>query len=195
MTEQRASTWLIISALIAAPLALCAAAQEYESQASSTVGPAASATNSAATGPQILPPPKLEKRVKPPASDGVQDVLKMMAAGVSKEVIKAYVENARITVNPNGADMIALKEHGVPDDIAIALLKRGSEHRQPHSPAPAPAYPVDTGSRLYPDPESYDYFQYYYLYPRTLASAYERLGFYPGPYFPGYPGFRGGVRP
>ena len=57
------------------------------------------------------------------------------------------------------------------------------------------------------DPEGYDYFRYYYLYPRTLASANERLfsspafppppysrgyyspwGFRPGPFAPQFPG-------
>jgi len=39
------------------------------------------------------------------------------------------------------------------------------------------------------DPDSYEYFQHYYLQPRALASAYERLAPY-YPYFPypyGYP--------
>jgi hypothetical protein len=35
------------------------------------------------------------------------------------------------------------------------------------------------------DPEGYDYFRYYYLYPRTLASANERL--YSSPTFPACP--------
>jgi len=43
-------------------------------------------------------------------------------------------------------------------------------------------------SDCYLDPESYDYFQYYYLYPRTLASVNERI-YSSYPWVAGYPGY------
>jgi len=86
--------------------------------------------------------------------------------------------------------VIGLKEHGATDDLTTALLKRGAEIRARGEASPGVAAPVFAGAQPGPfhlDPEGYDYFQYYYLYPRTLASAYERLGFYgPPPYGYGY---------
>ena len=115
----------------------------------------------------------------------------MLDAGVSKEVVKAYVESAPLSSQPTPSDMIALKEDGVGDDITLALLKRSSELAQqrprPQSQATA-AEPPQAANRFNLDPESYEYFQYYYLYPRTLAHAYDRLGYYSAPHFPGYYG-------
>jgi hypothetical protein len=110
---------------------------------------------------------------------GVDDILRMVAAGVSADVIKAYIENSPIAYSLKAADIIALKEHGVPDDIAKALVKRGAELR------------TQVGRNLNAisnrrynalDPDGYDYFQYYYLYPRTLAAANQRLFAPSGPY-------------
>lgn len=128
----------------------------------------------------------------------VLEILKMTKGGVSLEVIKSFVENSPTEFKPTAADLIALKKHGVPDEIALALLKQHAQaniqtgptsgnadlamnNRGPVYQSPAviaPRYPTL-------DPESYDYFRYYYLHPRTLASVYQRLGFYggyPGPF-------------
>ena len=115
-----------------------------------------------------------------PYSLGVDDILKMARAGVSADVIKAYVENSPIAYSLKAADIIALKEQGVPDDITKALVKRGAElHLQVGRSLNAM-----NNRRYYNlDPESYDYFQYYYLYPRTLAAANQRLFSSSTPFF------------
>jgi len=84
--------------------------------------------------------------------------------------------------------MIALKQHKVPDEIATLLLKRGAQVRVAVAQARAAAVERARSSRNVAaggfDPESYDYFQYYYLQPRALAFGYQRLSPY---YYPSYP--------
>jgi len=130
-------------------------------------------------------------------SAGVDEILKMVQAGVSTEVIKTYVENSPVVYSLSAADVIALKKHAVPDELTMAMLKRGAtlktQARQAVAlNAPPPAYSGSSRRYYRLDPESYDYFQYYYLYPRTLAAAnqsfYSPGGFSSGfaPYGSGY---------
>ena len=129
----------------------------------------------------------------------------MVQAGVSKDVIKAYIETDQIASPLSATDLITLKEHGVPDDLAVALLKRAADLAAKTSEVgasnAAPARVSGTASldalvaalrssQLNPgylDPEGYDYFRYYYLYPRTLAAANQQL--YSSPAFPSYPAY------
>src|SRR5437660_9592948 len=57
-------------------------------------------------------------------SAGIADILKMVDAKVDAEVIKAYVKSSPILYNPNAAEIIALKDHGVSSDVLVALLQR-----------------------------------------------------------------------
>jgi hypothetical protein len=117
---------------------------------------------------------------------GVKDILQLADAGVSSEVIKSYVEYSATPYQPTGPDIIALKAHNVSDEIVTLLLKRGAQVRtaiaQARSDALTRALSARKGSSGL-DPESYDYFRYYYLQPRALASAYERLFPYYNPSF------------
>ena len=149
--------------------------------------------------------PGVKSTVQQPA--GTEEILKMLQAGVSKEVLKAYIETAQVAP-PNAADLVALKERGAPDELALALVKRGAElTAQANQASASNATPAKvTGTVSFDelvaafrrgrfnsgnlDPESYDYFRYYYLYPRTLASANERL--YSSPTFPAYPAWSPG---
>jgi len=132
-------------------------------------------------------------------SVGIDEILKMAQAGISKEVIKTYIENSPIPYNLSASDLIELKERGVTDDLTTALMKRGAVVRAQANQAAAPGSTEPrasaSGASLGPDrrghldPEGYDYFWYYYLYPRTLASANQRfyssdapLDFYPYAY-------------
>ena len=141
---------------------------------------------------------------------GVDAILKMLQAGVSKDVVKTYIETAQVATRLSAADLVTLKERGVPDDLTVALMKRGAElaaqANESGASNAAPAKVTGTislnelaavlrsrqfsGGSL--DPEGYDYFQRYYLYPRTLADANQRLlSSYPffrsyGAYSPGF---------
>ncbi len=156
---------------------------QFQAQASDALKPAPP------TGRNAAP-----VRTAAPAPAGIGDILKMLDAGVSKEVIRIYVENSTVAYNLSAADIIALKEHGATDDITTALLKHGAELR---ARAPARAEVVAAGpgeayrGPFQLDPEGYEYFHYYYLYPRTLASAYQQLAPYATwPYgYGGYPAY------
>ena len=109
-------------------------------------------------------------------SAGVDEILKMVQSGVSTQVIKAYIEDSPVAYNLTSAEIIALKEQAFPDELTLAMMKRGAalrmRARQAMASAAAPASAGGGNQRYYRlDPESYDYFQYYYLYPRTLAAA------------------------
>jgi hypothetical protein len=148
--------WLVVRVLVATLVGSRAMAQETQ------------------TG--ITPPTKQDGLASANFSPGINDILKMVQAGISKEVLKSYIDNAPIAYHLTAADIIALKEHSVPDDLTMALVKRGAELRAHANPTPnrnsrSPAY----SSSQHFDPEGYDYFSYYYLYPRTLASANQRL--------------------
>ena len=126
-------------------------------------------------------------------SPGVSEILKMADAGVSADVLKTYVECMPTVVPPTEADIIALKQHHVADDVTTLLLKRGAQVRtaaaQARNAAVARALSARTKAAGGFDPDSYEYFQYYYLQPRALASAYQRLWpyyFYPSSGY-GYP--------
>jgi hypothetical protein len=128
-------------------------------------------------------------------------VLKMADAGVSTPVIKTYVEGLLSTDPLTGADIIALKKHNVADEVVTTLLKQGAKTQalkaQLKNEAVARALAARNARFGGMDPESYEYFQYNYLRPRTLASAYRGLyrGFSPyyGPWgsypYYGSPGF------
>jgi hypothetical protein len=185
----------------------------------STPSPAESAIPQSASGASDKPAiaqagqsQNSEPRAKTPTQyqASVDEILKMVQAGVSKEVMKSYIETTPVAPHLSAADIVTLKEHGLPDELTVALMKRGAELAAQAKPAgantEAPAKVSGTISlnelaavlgsgQLNPgqlDPEGYDYFRYYYLFPRTLASANERLlSSYPafpvyGPCSPGY---------
>jgi hypothetical protein len=113
-------------------------------------------------------------------SAGVDEVLNMLQAGVSADVIKAYIENSPVAYELSATDLIALKKRAVPDELTMAMMKRGATLRkqvqQAVNLAATRRANARANGRAYGlDPEGYDYFQYYYLYPRTLAAANQRF--------------------
>jgi hypothetical protein len=128
---------------------------------------------------------------QPPAealSPTTSEVLRMMDAEIPAAVIQTYVECNPSTAQLNATDIIALKKHHVPDEIVIALMKQGAKVRaldqQRRNDAAARALAIRNAKFGGLDPESYEYFQYYYLQPRALASVYNRLAPYYGPWAP-----------
>ena len=128
-----------------------------------------------------------------PLSNGIPEILQMLDAGVSKEVVEEFITSSPIAYELKAADVIALKERGASDSITLALLKHGTKLREERAQAfakeAAAGVQAPQGGSMGRgfgyhglDPESYQYFQYYYLYPRTLASVYQRLGGYGVPY-------------
>ena len=118
-------------------------------------------------------------------SPGIRDILKMLDAKVDPQVIRAYIKNSPIAYNPSAAEIIALKQREVPDDLITALLERGAEVRaqlaqaaaqsQPPATAPTPpsapppdysnAYATTAPYNPYPAYADYGYPYYSYSYP------------------------------
>jgi hypothetical protein len=118
----------------------------------------------------------------------IEHTIKLVKGGVSAELIKTYVDSWSTPYNLDASDIIALKENNVPDDITSAVVKRGAAlnllareyqvqtaQAAPALVAPALAISAPAPNYYTLDPEGYDYFQYYYLYPRTLSFANDRL--------------------
>jgi hypothetical protein len=168
------------------------------------------ATNAVATTPN--------PSNQPPAvalSPGIAEIVKMADAGVSADVMLTYVESSTAGPQPSEKDIIALKEHKVPDEVVKLLLRRSATARNEATKAKNEAVLQVVESRRAVtgglDPESYDYFRAYHLQPRAVAAANQRLYPYAGPYAPrgygygpvftygvplsgrpGYPAYRGG---
>lgn len=160
--------------------ALTAAAQESSATA-----------NPPTTAVQQPQGPATNQPAGEPVSGGVGDIVRMADAGVSVEVIKTYVETSPTAFQPTEADIIALKKHNVPNEIATLLLKRGAQARTVLAKSRSDALDHALSTKRLTsgglDPESYDYFRYYYLQPRAMASAYQRLSpYYLYPLRPSY---------
>jgi hypothetical protein len=123
----------------------------------------------------------------PPAvvlSAGITEILKLADAGVSAEVITTYIETSPLKLQPTEQDVIALKAHNVPDAVVNLLLKRGAQARDAATQARNEAILQIVESRRAAsggiDPESHDFFRTYYLQPRAVAAANQRLDPYYG---------------
>jgi hypothetical protein len=115
----------------------------------------------------------------PKLSPGIEEILKLVRAGVSPEVIKSYIDSSPIAYHPSAEDLITLKQLGVSDEIATALLKHGADLRvqaaqRAADAAAAGLMPANRGSSNF-DPESYGFWWYHYAYPRALAHANQTL--------------------
>ncbi len=100
----------------------------------------------------------------------------MLQAGISKDVLKAYIETAQVAP-PSAADLVTLKERGAPDELTLALVKRGAElTAQANQASASNATPARVSGTVglnellaafrsgrlnsgYLDPEGYDYFR------------------------------------
>jgi hypothetical protein len=213
MKQKLVRNWLVAGTLVAVQ-GLSAPAQNGPT---TSPAPAERATQQTASSPAMKPAtakagqsdpsePGVKSNAQQPT--GVDEILKLLQAGVSKEVMKAYIETTPVAFPLSAIDLVTLKEHGLPDELTVALIKRGAELtaqvNQASASNAAPAKVSGTASlnellaafrsgRLnsgYLDPEGYDYFRYYYLYPRTLASANQRL--FSSPTFPASPAWSPG---
>lgn len=136
-------------------------------------------------------------------SAGIGDILKMVDAGVPKDVLKAYIDNSPVAYRPGADEIIALHKRGVSSEIITALLHHGevvrakvakatraaqspSVRRVPAEPptsnAPAETYAPATES-AYPA-YSYGYSNPTYSYPTYWSYNYVSPYFYSSSYYP-----------
>lgn len=103
----------------------------------------------------------------------------MSEAGIASEVLVRYIEGSGIAYEPTGADLIAMKQRGVPAEVMVVMLARSSAIRAEYEAArkkiaaPAIVRTLVTDGHL--DPESYEFFWFHHAYPRALAGSYRTL--------------------
>ncbi len=139
--------------------------------------------------------------VAPRYSTGVAEVLKMTAAKIDPEVIKAYVRNSSTAYNPTVNEIIGMKDNGVSSEIITAMIQHGGEIRAqaPRAPQPAPApygtqptysttAPAYAPAPVQVQPQAYApevvYPDYGYTYASYPASSVYYIGGGYGGYYP-----------
>lgn len=88
--------------------------------------------------------PALPSNIYP--TSPLAQVIKLMQAGVSDDVIKNYVNNSTSTFNLDSDKIIYLRDIGLPDDVVTAMMQRdqvlqqqmAAAAYQPPAPAPEP---------------------------------------------------------
>jgi hypothetical protein len=118
-------------------------------------------------------------------------VVRLVKAGVKPEIVKAFVQNSSIAYQPSAAEIIDLRDQGVPSDVLTAVLERGAQLRAQQMPganmAPPPgAMPMTTPYPTSPEygayaPESYPGYDQSQSYP---YSSYPYSYYYPDYYTP-----------
>lgn len=135
-------------------------------------------------------------KVEPPAvSPRIAQVVKLVEAGVSEEVVLAYIGSAP-AAKPNAEEIIYLHEAGISKNVIMAVVSRNGNgaiptvavesgrvlskpvYQQPASaapsilylPPPAPVYVHREPTVIYSAPSYYDYAYYDYPYYRSYYS-------------------------
>ena len=185
--SNRAICRTVLTGIAMSLLVICGGRAQGSAGSSTTPAPtpsreeqAASAKTDTAPSTSADPAGELQPGASLHYSPGVDEVLQMLHAGVSTDIIKTYIENSPTRYRLTPVEIIAFKKQGVPDELVSAMLKRGAAlaaQANQQAQRPVVVVPNSGANRAYGglDPESYEYFQYYYLYPRTLAAANQRL--------------------
>jgi hypothetical protein len=203
MKSRSTVKWFALAVALAFPTSVQLVAQQRsDAPATPSAVPAKAepAGNPVAPDSSTQPPANQAQPLVANPGSGVAEVMRMVDAKVSNDVIRLYIETSPLAFFLTADNIIALRDRGVSDTLITAMLKRGAEIRAQASPetavpaeqagantAPsAPAYTVVRPNYGVMDPNSYDYFYTYYLHPRTLASVYQRMGVYGSAYLNGY---------
>lgn len=136
----------------------------------------------AAADAKVSPSPKPHALPK-----GIEEIVRMSEAGLAPEVLTRFIENSGLAYEPTGADLIAMKRRGVPDDVMVVMLAKSSAIKAEYDAArkkiaaPAIVRTLSTDGQL--DPESYEFFWFHHAYPRALAGSYQTLSPYTQSYY------------
>jgi hypothetical protein len=159
--------------------------------------------------PQVVAPPAGNQVQTTGLSVGLDEIVKLVKAGVDESVILVFIQRSTVPYNPDADEIIRLRELGVSSTLITALLRHGEALRQataqvqkqtspapqpatvqPPAPTPvapttvvqaAPSYPVSYPNVVYTYPTYYGGYGGYY-YP----AAYPYYGgCYYGGYYPG----------
>ena len=72
-------------------------------------------------------------------SSGVADILKLGRAGISEDVILAFLQSSGDSYDLSAPEVVYLKKEGVPDKVLAAML---AQHKTPAQPVTAAAAPA-----------------------------------------------------
>lgn len=63
-------------------------------------------------------------------SYGLDEIAKMVQAGVDPDVVQAFIENSAIAYSPNAGDIVHLHELGAPSHVVAGLIRHGGKLRE-----------------------------------------------------------------
>jgi hypothetical protein len=164
---------------ILAPALIALAVLALTASPSSLMAQAVAPTTNAPAAAAKAPTP--EKPKPTTSAEGIADVLKMAEAGVSKDVIRIFVEKSGIPYRPTPLEIITMKKRNVPDEVITAILNSGDLVQKQLAAAAAEARasagdPAEKLSVYGPmNPESEEFWWYHYGYPRSLAGSSRML--------------------
>src|SRR6266511_221141 len=173
--------------------------------------PATEATDPPPEAPGLNRPARAATSAK--LAYGLDEIAKMVAAGVDPEVVQAFIEHSTIAYAPNADDIVQLRELGAPSPVIASLIRHGGQLRergiqeskaaqaqlsQPSTPALNCAAPSSSVNAFTAPPASVTYNVFnssypsaaYPVYPTYRCSApgyvcYPRYSYsYPRYYFP-----------
>ncbi len=77
-------------------------------------------------------------------SPGMQEIVKLAQAGVTKDVLVAFINNDPTIYHPTADEIVYLNDLGVSDEVITALLKKGGNSPVPSAPPPRGPPPGQT---------------------------------------------------
>ena len=80
------------------------------------------------------------------ASEGVDDVLKLASAGLSQDVMMAFVQTSSTPFNPTADEIKTLRDGGVSATVIVAMIDHGKEVNSPGSTDTNPTTPSSSPS-------------------------------------------------
>jgi hypothetical protein len=151
--------------------------------------PVTAKSNLVVSGPRDRRPVRL--------SVGLDDVVKLVKAGVDESVVLAFIQSSPVAYHPSAQEIIRLRELGISSPVITAMLQRGEEIRVRaaearremelrNAPTPQPAPPVadppnGTSAPAPSAPPTVVYAASSYTYPPVVSYAYGP-SYYPRSY-------------
>jgi hypothetical protein len=192
---------IAIVALTGVTLLLSARQQNEIATESVAAAPAvdqASPADAAVPPPDPATPAEPANTVRPAKlSYGLDEIAKMIEAGVDPEVVQTFIENSTIAYGPNAEDIVHLRELGAPSSVVAALIRHGGKLRerglqesravqtqfsQPSTPAVHYTATSAAVAAPAPQPASVTYNTFNYSYPTVAHAAYPTWHYAAPPY-------------
>ncbi|HKS37212.1 MAG TPA: hypothetical protein VJW76_08495 [Verrucomicrobiae bacterium] len=125
-------------------------------------------------------------------SYGLDEIAKMVEAGVPPEVVEAFIDNSTIAYAPNAEDVVQLHKLGASSRVVAAVIRHGGrlreqgirEFKESQATLSQPAQRTAVTPAVYApvaapsvQPESITYNNYAYAYPAVVGPGYSIQGY------------------